>query len=211
MKFLATPLALTCALTAGLVSMPVPAAGIPVIDTSNLTQNMMTAVESVTQTLKQIQQYQTQLQQYENMIQNTVAPAAYLWDQVQSTIDGLMSAVDTLNYYKTHLGSLDAYLGKFQDVAYYRSSPCFQAAVARRPNARHWPKTAAWRPNRKKKRTMRCSAVWIVNRTRSRPMPTPWNNCKVAPKARSVKCRRSSTPTSSPVSRPTSSYRFAAC
>ena len=36
-----------------------------------------------------------------------------------------MNAVDTLNYYKTQLGSIDSYLGKFQDVAYYRSSPCF--------------------------------------------------------------------------------------
>ena len=48
-----------------------------------------------TQTLKQIEQYQTQLQQYENMLQNTMAPAAYIWDQAQSTINGLMAATDT--------------------------------------------------------------------------------------------------------------------
>ncbi|WP_425512395.1 TrbJ/VirB5 family protein [Xanthomonas translucens] len=59
------------------------------------------------------------------MLQNTVAPAAYIWDQAQSTINGLMQAVDTLNYYKNQAGSIDAYLGKFQDVSYYRSSPCF--------------------------------------------------------------------------------------
>jgi conjugal transfer/entry exclusion protein len=35
-------------------------------------------------------------------------PGAYIWDQAQSTINGLMNAVDTLNYYKTQLGSLDA-------------------------------------------------------------------------------------------------------
>ena len=112
---------------AGGASMPAHA-GIPVIDGTNLAQNIMTAVESVAQTLKQIEQYRTQLQQYENMLQNTMAPAAYIWDQAQSTINGLMNAVDTLNYYKTQLGSLDAYLGKFQDVSYYRSSPCFSAA-----------------------------------------------------------------------------------
>ncbi len=88
----------------------------------------MTAIESVAQTLKQIEQYQTQLQQYENMLQNTMAPAAYIWDQAQSTINGLMNAVNTLDYYKNQLGSLDNYLGKFQDVAYYRGSPCFSAA-----------------------------------------------------------------------------------
>lgn len=104
----------------------VPArAGIPVIDTGNLSQNVLTAIESVSQTLKQIEQYQTQLQQYENQLQNTVAPAAYIWDQAQTTINRLMEAQNTLAYYENQLGSLDAYLAKFQDVAYYRSSPCF--------------------------------------------------------------------------------------
>ena len=126
-RFSAAKTALVLALTFGGASMPAHA-GIPVIDGTNLAQNIMTAIESVAQTLKQIEQYRTQLQQYENMLQNTMAPAAYIWDQAQSTINGLMNAVDTLNYYKTQLGSLDAYLGKFQDVSYYRSSPCFSAA-----------------------------------------------------------------------------------
>lgn len=125
MKFLAAKAALVVALSAG----PLTAhAGIPVIDGANLSQTIMTAIESVAQTLKQIEQYSTQLQQYENQLQNTVAPAAYIWDRAQSTINGLMSAVDTLDYYKTQLGSVDAYLGKFQDVAYYRGSLCFSNA-----------------------------------------------------------------------------------
>ncbi|MCK0505354.1 P-type conjugative transfer protein TrbJ [Aromatoleum anaerobium] len=125
MKFLAAKAALVVALSAG----PLTAhAGIPVIDGANLSQTITTAIESVAQTLKQIEQYSTQLQQYENQLQNTVAPTAYIWDRAQSTINGLMSAVDTLNYYKTQLGSVDAYLGKFQDVAYYRGSPCFSSA-----------------------------------------------------------------------------------
>lgn len=112
---------------AGGASMPAHA-GIPVIDGTNLTQNIMTAIESVAQTLKQIEQYRTQLQQYENMLQNTAAPAVYIWDQAQSTINGLTNATNTLNYYKQQLGSLDSYLGKFQDVSYYKSSPCFTSA-----------------------------------------------------------------------------------
>ncbi len=108
---------------------PLPApAGIPVIDAGNLTQNIMTAMESVAQTLKQIEQYQTQLRQYENQLQNTLAPAAYIWDAAQTTIHDLLSAIDTLEDYQRALGSLDAYLGTFQDVAYYRASPCFSAA-----------------------------------------------------------------------------------
>jgi type IV secretion system protein TrbJ len=102
-------------------------AGIPVIDPSNLTQSIITAIESVTQTLKQIEQYQTQLHQYENQLQNSLAPASFVWDQAQATVSGLMNATNTLNYYKTQLGSIDAYLGKFQDVAYYRNSPCYSS------------------------------------------------------------------------------------
>jgi P-type conjugative transfer protein TrbJ len=109
------------------ISNPV-CAGIPVADGMNLSQNMMAAMESVAQTLKQIQEYQTQLQQYENQLQNTMAPAAHIWDQAQRTINDLNQATNTLAYYQNQLGSLDAYLGKFQSVAYYRSSPCFSSA-----------------------------------------------------------------------------------
>lgn len=102
--------------------------GIPVADGVNLQQNIISAMEAVTQTAKQIQQYQSQLQQYENMLQNTMAPASYIWDQAQSTINDLTQATNTLAYYQNQLGSLDEYLGKFQDVAYYRSSPCFSSS-----------------------------------------------------------------------------------
>jgi len=125
-RLLAAKLALVVAVSGSLAVAPVQA-GIPVVDATNLTQNVMTAIESVAQTLKQIQQYQTQLQQYQNMLQNTVAPVAYIWDQAQSTINGLLSATNTLNYYKNQLGSVDSYLSKFQDVNYYRSSPCFSS------------------------------------------------------------------------------------
>ena len=127
-KILAAKFVLGMALSTSPVMMvPAYATGIPVFDAGNLTQNVMTARESVTQTLKQIEQYRTQLQQYENMLRNTVAPAAYIWDQATSTMNQLRGAIDTLNYYKTNLGSIDSYLGKFQDTSYYRSSPCFNS------------------------------------------------------------------------------------
>ena len=113
--------ALAVALATGFITTttaPVQA-GIPVIDGGNLAQNIMTAIESVAQTLKQIEQYQTQ---------NTMAPAAYIWDQAQTTINRLIAAQNTLAYYENQLGSLDRYLAKFQDVAYYRSSPCFNGS-----------------------------------------------------------------------------------
>ena len=102
---------------------PAQAAGIPVIDSSNLRQNMVTSLESAAQTLKQIEEYRTQLKQYENQLRNTLAPSAYIWDQAVSTVKNLRTAMNSLDYYKNQLGNLN----KFQDLAYYRSSPCFTA------------------------------------------------------------------------------------
>ena len=96
-----------------------------VFDPSVFGETVMAATESVNQTLKQVEQYALQLQQYENEIKNTVAPAAYLWDQSNATIGKVMGMVDTLNYYKTQAGNLDGYLNKFQNTGYYRSSPCY--------------------------------------------------------------------------------------
>src|SRR5690554_1145918 len=110
-RFLAAKTALVLALSLGGASLPVQA-GIPVIDGGNLTQNIMTAMESVAQTLKQIEQYQTQLQQYENQLQNTMAPAAYIWDQATRTMDNLRSAMNTLDYYQTQLRSEERRVGK---------------------------------------------------------------------------------------------------
>lgn len=103
-------------------------AGIPVFDGSNLSQNIISAIEDIAQTGKQIEEYQTQLQQYENQLKNTLAPATYIWDKAQTTINKLVDATNTLENYKTRLGSLDNYLSKFQDVNYYKSSPCFSSA-----------------------------------------------------------------------------------
>jgi len=103
-------------------------AGIPVIDGANLGQNLMTAFESVSQTLKQIQQYQTQLQQYENQLKNTLQPSAQIWDNATATMNRLRGAIDTLEYYQNNLGSIDAYLGRFKDTDAYRSSPCYSVS-----------------------------------------------------------------------------------
>lgn len=124
-KVLAAQIALLMALTSIPGVMAPAHAGIPVIDVGNLTQNVISALESVAQTLEQINQYRTQLQQYSNMIQNTVAPAANIWDSATTTMNSLRGAIDTLNGYKTSLGSVDNYLLKFKDTASYRSSPCY--------------------------------------------------------------------------------------
>lgn len=125
---LAAKKALIVPFVAYVMALPVKA-GIPVIDGTNVVQTTISAVNNVQAVAKQIQQYQTQLQQYENMLQNTVAPAAYIWGQANSTINKLLQVQDTLNYYKNQTGSLDAYLKRYQDVNYYRTSPCFNSNV----------------------------------------------------------------------------------
>ena len=111
-----------------LLSLNASATGIPVIDAANLTQTTYTAIQSVAQTLKQLDEYATQLQQYEDQITNTVAPAAYIWDQANATISKVMGLVDQVSYYKSMAGNLNNYLAKYQDAGYYRNSPCFGAA-----------------------------------------------------------------------------------
>jgi len=113
--------------------MTVPArAQIAVFDYSNFSQNVVTAKQSLLMTLKQIQQYCLQIQQYEqqiqqstNMVKNTVAPIAYVWDQALVTMNDVLNTIDVVNRYKQQAGSLQAYLNQFEDVNYYRSSPCF--------------------------------------------------------------------------------------
>lgn len=103
-------------------------AGIPVIDGSNLTQNVMTALQTAQSYAQQLQQYSTQLQQYETEIKNSVAPAAYLWDQAQQTISKITSVMNQVQSLRdSNGGALTAYLGNFKDANFYSNSPCFKA------------------------------------------------------------------------------------
>lgn len=135
MKNLAAKASLAIAIAWGAGFGQLAQAGVPVIDYMNLPQNVTSAIEAVAQTLKQIeqygtqiQQYQAQLQQYENQIQNTVAPAAYIWDQANGTINKLVQAQDMLNYYRNRAGSLNDYLAKYQNSSTYRGSPCYNGS-----------------------------------------------------------------------------------
>ena len=99
-------------------------AGIPVIDVTNLAQNLISATEAVAQTAKQIQQYETQLKQYQDQLTNTAAPYSYVWDQAQQTMNQLRGSIDTLQYYRATFASVDGYLTQFRDLDAYRSVEC---------------------------------------------------------------------------------------
>ncbi len=113
-------------LAIGTLTLPAQA-GIPVVDAGNLTQNVLTAIENVSQTLTLVQQYQSQLQQYEDQLKNSLAPASFVWSKAQATMKQLDGAINTLNYYKQQAGSLDKYLARYKDLRQYQSSPCFSA------------------------------------------------------------------------------------
>ncbi|CAG0991147.1 hypothetical protein ANRL3_02783 [Anaerolineae bacterium] len=102
------------------------------LDIANLAENVSSAIDGATATAKQAQQYVTQLEQYmeqvrqyENMVKNTAAPAVYVWDKANRTINELTAMASSVDYYKSKYGSIDGYMSKFQDVSYYRSSPCY--------------------------------------------------------------------------------------
>jgi P-type conjugative transfer protein TrbJ len=105
-----------------------------VFDSSNLAQNIISARESVTQTMNQIQQLQTQLQQYQRMLKDAMNPGQFAWGDIQGTIDQLKNTMNSL----TNLGNmggiggsdgggLDGYLDnfgshdKYQGGSYYGS------------------------------------------------------------------------------------------
>ena len=96
-----------------------PGGGIPVIDFSNLTQNVITALHQVSAYAQQVQQYQLQLRQYANQIRNTVAPAAQVWQQAQQTMNSVMG---TVKMFQGGQSQLQSYLNQFQNVNYWLSA-----------------------------------------------------------------------------------------
>ena len=116
-------LVLTCALMFSAKSL---AAGIPVIDATNLTQNTLNVISTMAQELKQVsmyatqlQQYQTQLQQYSNMIQNTQKPNAWILHNTTSLLNSTRNLLAN-----TPMSSVDNYLKKYVTPAYHSTNAC---------------------------------------------------------------------------------------
>jgi P-type conjugative transfer protein TrbJ len=103
------------------VAMPAtsPGTGIPVIDFSNLTQNIVTALHQVMAYTQQVSQYQLQLQQYANQVKNTVAPVAQVWQAAQQTMNGVLGTVSMFQ----NGSQLQNYLNQYQNVNYWLSAP----------------------------------------------------------------------------------------
>jgi P-type conjugative transfer protein TrbJ len=101
-------------------ALPISSPGtMPVIDYSNLTQNITTALHQVSAYAQQVQQYQLQLQQYANQVRNTVAPVAQVWQQAQQAMNGVMGTAGMFQ----NGSALQSYLNQFQNVNYWLSAP----------------------------------------------------------------------------------------
>jgi P-type conjugative transfer protein TrbJ len=109
-------------------------AGVPVIDGTNLSQNVLSATEEIAQTIKLVQQYATQLQQYSNMMQNTAVPSSFTWANASQTISGLTNTLNTLSGFQSQFGSLANYVNTYQNLSQYANSACFNS-IACTPGA----------------------------------------------------------------------------
>jgi P-type conjugative transfer protein TrbJ len=102
-----------------IAALPISSLGtMPVLDYSNLTQNITTALHQVMGYAQQVQQYQLQLQQYANQVRNTVAPVAQVWQQAQGTMNSVMGTVGMFQ----NGSALQSYLNQFQNVNYWLSA-----------------------------------------------------------------------------------------
>jgi len=111
---------LTLAALALVAALPLSSPGtLPVVDYSNLTQNVVTALHQVSAYAQQVQQYQLQLQQYANQVKNTVAPVGQVWQAAQGTMNSVMGTVGMFQ----NGSALQSYLNQFQNVNYWLTAP----------------------------------------------------------------------------------------
>lgn len=101
------------------------ASGIPVLDAANLSQSVMDVIENIQQGLTQVEQYYTQLQQFEQEVQNTIAPAVYVWDKANHYIQLGQNIMGEVKSFADNPSALTSYLDKYQSPSTYRSSPCY--------------------------------------------------------------------------------------
>lgn len=114
------------------ISMPTLATGIPVVDGANLQQNLMDYIESLSQGVQQLTSYALQVRQYENeilrydeMVKNRIAPAVYLYDQVDNLQRQFTSIYNGAEAIKRKYGDVDAYIKRYGDATFYMGGACY--------------------------------------------------------------------------------------
>ncbi|MDR4470838.1 MAG: conjugal transfer protein TrbJ, partial [Nitrospira sp.] len=92
--------------------------GIPTFDGAVLAPSVTGAISNMAQQLKQVEQYRLQLQQYINMLQNTMNPGLFIWDNAQETMNDLRYMIDTVSFYRQLYGTVSGFTGNFHDMAW---------------------------------------------------------------------------------------------
>ena len=113
-----------------LTASPCSAFAIPVFDAANVAQSTVSAVQSVKQSIQLALSYKLQLEQYAGQVRDLAVPAAFLWDEVNETIDGVRSLQESIRDYGGLAGNIHDALKRFGDIDYYRASPCYNARGA---------------------------------------------------------------------------------
>lgn len=100
-----------------LITIPVSSnsGGIPVIDNANLSQNTLTAIEEIAQTIKQIEEYKTQIEQYERQMDDALDFDEFIWDEADATISGMLGEMSSINEMKAMVLEIDGYLDSMED------------------------------------------------------------------------------------------------
>lgn len=102
----------------------VPAAPLPVFDGINLPQNVMAAVAAYNDFQQSILQLKQLKEEFEYTVKNTLSPAFWVWDQVQSFEDNVERLRKKFEYLIN--GGLEDYVKQYISVDFYRNSPCFK-------------------------------------------------------------------------------------
>lgn len=110
---------------------PTRADAIPVFDTANFAQNLVSAIEAVDQSLTMIEQLQEDIAHHQtvvdDLVRNAAAPAVYTWDKLNSIKDRLRRIANGLRLQNL---DLKAWLEQFRNLDYYRSAPCYGPDVS---------------------------------------------------------------------------------
>lgn len=124
-------LAAKFALIALSVSLNANAGGILVYDGLNNIQTTISAMEDVTQTIKQAEQYKTQIDQFKDQVKNSANAANYIWDKSDSTLDNILKTVDAVSPMLEGQG-LDQYLSGYKSLGDYteaQQQECYKNAA----------------------------------------------------------------------------------
>jgi P-type conjugative transfer protein TrbJ len=60
------------------------------------------------------------------MLQNTMNPGLFIWDNAQETMNDLRYMIDTVSFYRQLYGTVAGFTGNFHDMAWYRNAQCFK-------------------------------------------------------------------------------------